>query len=143
MSPKEVISWDLFEKETLQLVDHLKESGPWKGVVGIARGGLVPTAIIANAMGIRNVKSVAAVSYDDDNKKGAVELLGSVNKVYDGDGWLFVDDLVDTGQTAQLIKKRYPKSKIAVVYAKPKGTPYADFIVRKVEQNCWLEFPWE
>lgn len=142
MAEQEHISWDLFEKETVQLAEKIKGHGPWQGVVGIARGGLVATAIIANALDIRNVKSVAVTSYDDQDQQAA-EMLNSVDQIFDGEGWLFVDDLVDSGQTAALIKRRYPKAKIAVVYSKPKGEQYADFAVRSVEQGCWLHFPWE
>lgn len=142
MANAEHISWELFDKEARQLAKRLKEHGPWEGVVGIARGGLVPTAIIANALNIRNVKSVAVTSYDGKNQVTA-EMLSSVEKIYDGEGWLFIDDLVDTGQTAELIKKRYPKAKLAVVYAKPAGAEKADFSVRTVDQGCWVHFPWE
>lgn len=142
MASEEHISWDLFEKETLQLAEILKENGPWEGVVGIARGGLVATALVANALDIRNVKSVAVTSYEGKNLTTA-EMLNSVEQIYDGEGWLFIDDLVDSGQTAELVKRRYPKAKIAVVYSKPSGAKYADFAVRSVAQECWLHFPWE
>lgn len=142
MAIEEHISWDLFEKETVQLAEILKDKGPWQGIVGIARGGLVATAIIANALDIRNVKSVAVTSYEGKNSSTA-EMLNSVEQIFDGDGWLFIDDLVDSGQTAELLKRRYPKAKIGVVYSKPKGAQYADFAVRAVDQDCWIYFPWE
>lgn len=142
MAQAEHISWDLFDKEARELAEIVRAEGPWEGVVGIARGGLIPAAIVTNVLNIRNVKSVAVTSYHGQ-EHGTAELLNSVDQILDGDGWLFIDDLVDSGQTAELIKRRYPKAKIAVVYTKPKGAQYADFSVRSVEQECWLHFPWD
>ncbi len=139
---KKNITWDLFEKDAKKLAQILQDHGPWEGVVGIARGGLVATAIIANAINIRNVKTVAVTSYEGQTITTA-EMLNSVEKIHDGAGWVFIDDLVDTGQTAELIKRYYPKAKLAVVYAKPAGKAHADFSSRDIEQDIWLNFPWE
>ena len=136
------ITWDEFEKHTRALADMIHRDGELRGVVGIARGGLVATAIIANALNIRNVKSLAVTSYHGHQQMTA-EIFGSVDAIKDGEGWVFIDDLVDTGQTAKLLKKRYPKAKLAVVYAKPDGKSDADFYVQTVEQDTWLVFPWE
>jgi xanthine phosphoribosyltransferase len=139
---KRKISWDEFDKDTRDLADMLHRTGELRGVVGIARGGLVATAIIANALNIRNVKSLAVTSYHGYQQMTA-EVFGSVDAIKDGEGWVFIDDLVDTGQTAKLIKKRYPKSKLAVVYAKPEGKADADFYRHVIDQDLWLVFPWE
>lgn len=136
------ISWEEFDKDSRALAETLKKSGPVHGIVGIARGGLVATAIIANAMNIRNVKSVAITSYNGEQQITA-ELLGSVDSIKDGEGWIFIDDLVDTGQTARLLHKRYPKAKLAVVYAKPEGQEHADYFVKLFKQESWVVFPWE
>jgi xanthine phosphoribosyltransferase len=136
------ITWEELEKDCRDLADMLQKQGPVHGIVGIARGGLVPAAIITNALNIRNVKTVAITSYNGSQQVTA-ELLGSVDTIKDGEGWIFVDDLVDTGQTAKLIHKRYPKAKLAVVYAKPDGQESTDFFVRLLKQEAWVVFPWE
>lgn len=139
---KQKITWDEFEKDARALADMIHRSGELRGVVAIARGGLVATAIVTNALNVRNVKSMAITSYHGHQQMTA-EVLGSVDSIKDGEGWIFIDDLVDTGETAKLIKKRYPKSKLAVVYAKPEGKPNADFYIKTVDQESWLIFPWE
>lgn len=136
------ITWDSFEKDCRALGELMQKHGPIKGIVGIARGGLVPTAIISNVLNIRNVKTLAVTSYHGHQQMTA-EVLGSVENILDGEGWFFVDDLVDTGQTAKLIRKRYPKAKLAVVYAKPEGQEYTDFFVKLLKQEHWVVFPWE
>jgi xanthine phosphoribosyltransferase len=139
---KMILSWDDVKNQSKTLAEKIRQSGNVKGIVCIARGGLVPTAIIANALDIRNVKSIAVVSYHGYEQRSA-EILGSVENILDGEGWVFVDDLVDTGETAKLIKKRYPKSKLAVPYTKPQGKSLCDFYAAEVPQDEWIEFPWE
>jgi len=140
--PKIVITWDQVKKDCHALADMLKKAGPVMGLVGIARGGLAPTAIIAHALDLRNVKSVAVTSFFG-RRQVAAEMLGSVEEIKDGEGWVFIDDMSDTGQTAQLIRRRYPKARYAVVYAKPDGQAYTDYFVKLLKQETWVEFPWE
>lgn len=141
-SKKYTISWHEFDKDSRALAEIIKNSGPIEGIVGIARGGLVATAIISNALNIRNVKTVAVVSYNGQQQMTA-ELLGSVDSIGDGKGWVFIDDLVDTGQTAKLIRKRYPKALFASVYAKREGMASTDLYASEKSQEDWLIFPWE
>jgi xanthine phosphoribosyltransferase len=142
MSQKHLIDWNSFTADTLILADKLASQTDIKGLIAIARGGLCATAIVAHALDIRNIKSVAVSSYDGD-KLRAAELLGSVDNILDGEGWIFIDDLVDTGQTAKLIRRRYPKARLAVVYAKPEGEAHCDAFAKQVAQDTWLDFPWE
>jgi xanthine phosphoribosyltransferase len=139
---EQTISWDGFSADTKILAEKLKILPNIKGLVAIARGGLCATAIVSYALDIRNVKSVAVASYHG-RTQGAAELLGSVDNILDGEGWIFIDDLVETGQTAKLIKRRYPKAQLAVVYAKPDGQSDCDFYAKEMPQDAWIVFPWD
>ncbi|MCG6895091.1 MAG: xanthine phosphoribosyltransferase, partial [Desulfobacteraceae bacterium] len=59
------------------------------------------------------------------------------------EGWLIVDDLVDTGRTAKVVRNMLPKAHFATVYAKPAGKPLVDDFVTAVSQNTWILFPWD
>ena len=61
----------------------------------------------------------------------------------DGTGYLLIDDLVDTGKTAQVVRQMLPKAYFATVYAKPAGRPYVDTCVKEFKQNKWIYFPWD
>ena len=61
----------------------------------------------------------------------------------DGSGWLVVDDLVDTGTTARIVRALLPKAHFATVYAKPQGRPQVDTFVTEVSQDTWILFPWD
>ena len=63
-----------------------------------------------------------------------------------GDGGasvLVVDDLVDTGATARLVREMLPKAHFATVYAKPLGRPLVDTFITEVSQDTWIFFPWD
>lgn len=139
---KHILTWHDVDKDCRDLGAMLQKLGPVTGVVAVARGGLVPTAIIANMLDIRNVKSLAVTSFFG-RRQTTAEILGSVEEIKDGEGWIFIDDMADTGQTAKLIRKRYPKAKFAVVYAKPDGQEHTDYFVKLLKQESWVVFPWE
>ena len=54
-----------------------------------------------------------------------------------------VDDLVDTGTTARVVRALLPKAHFATVYAKPKGRPLVDTFITEVSQDTWILFPWD
>lgn len=137
-----VVTWQDIETDCRALADMLKKTGPLLGLIAVARGGLVPTAMLANLLDIRNVKSVAVTSFFG-RRQVTAEMLGSVDEIKEGEGWVFIDDMADTGQTAKLIRRRYPKAKFAVVYAKPDGQAYTDYFVKLLRQEMWVVYPWE
>ena len=61
----------------------------------------------------------------------------------DGESLLIVDDLVDTGSTALVVREMLPKAHFATVYAKPAGKPQVDTYVTEVSQDTWILFPWD
>jgi xanthine phosphoribosyltransferase len=60
-----------------------------------------------------------------------------------GERVLIVDDLVDTGKTAKLVREILPKAHFATVYAKPMGRPLVDTFITEVSQDTWIFFPWD
>ncbi len=116
-------------------------------MVCITRGGLVPAAVVARELGIRVVETVCIASYDAENKQGVLQVLKEITpKVSGSDGGkgvLIVDDLVDTGATARLVRDMLPQAHFAAVYAKPKGRPQVDTFITEVSQDTWIYFPWD
>src|SRR5919202_960553 len=102
------VTWEELHRHSKALAWRLLEMGPWKGIVAVTRGGLVPAAIIARELDVR-----------------------------------IVDDLVDTGHTARVVREMLPKAHFATVYAKPAGRPLVDTFVTEVSQDTWIYFPWD
>ncbi|MFV0431762.1 MAG: xanthine phosphoribosyltransferase [Alphaproteobacteria bacterium] len=139
------INWLEVHRDTKLLVRKLIDKGPFKGLIAVTRGGLVPAAIVAREMGIRQVDTICASSYDHMNQGERVEFLKLPDEAMkeEGEGWLVVDDLVDSGKTAHEIRKLMPKVHIATVYGKPKGLNACDTFVREFTQDTWIHFPWD
>ena len=134
------VTWDELHRHARALAWRLLDLGPWHGIVAITRGGLVPAAIVARELDIRLIDTVCIASYED-RERGAVTVLKPVPG--DGAGWLIIDDLVDTGQTARAVREMLPKAHFATVYAKPAGRPLVDTFITEVSQDTWILFPWD
>ena len=136
-------SWHEMHREASDLAARLAESGTFRGIVAISRGGLVPAAIVARALNIRVVETLCIASYDGQ-VKGAVDVLKPAPaEVGDGSGWLLVDDVADSGSTAQAARTMLPCAHYATLYVKPSGRPFVDTFVREVDQDVWIDFPWD
>lgn len=109
-------------------------------VVGVVRGGYIPSEAISRALKVPLVL-VRASSYSDKSKIGSPvisEFIGNpFGKV------LIVDDLVDSGETLlqvkEILKDFNPKT--AVIWTKKDDI--ADFFVKRVEPETWIEQPME
>lgn len=136
------VSWDDVQRDAGLLAESLAGKGPWHGIVAVTRGGLIPAGLLARALGIRQIDIVSVAAYDGETL-GSPELLKRPTAAGDGEGWLVVDDLVDTGTTMKIVRTILPKAHVAVLYAKPVGRPLADSFVREFPQDSWIDFPWE
>lgn len=134
------ISWEQLQRDARALSWRLMERGPWQGMIAITRGGLVPAAIIARELDIRIVDTVCIASYAG-RRQGQIQILKPATG--DGEGWLLVDDLVDTGKTARLVREMVPRAHFATIYAKPAGRPLVDTFMTEVSQDTWILFPWD
>jgi len=134
------ISWEQLQRDARALSWRLMELKPWRGIIAITRGGLVPAAIIARELDIRIVDTICIASYAG-RQQGQIQVLKPPTG--DGAGWLLVDDLVDTGKTARLVREMVPKAHFATIYAKPAGRPLVDTFMTEVSQDTWILFPWD
>lgn len=135
------VSWEELHRTAKALAWRLVGTAEWKGIVAITRGGLVPAAIIARELDIRLIDTVCMASYSDEHRPGEINLLKGMGG--DGEGWLIIDDLVDTGRTARFVREMLPKAHFATIYAKPAGRPLVDTFVTEVSQDTWIYFPWD
>jgi xanthine phosphoribosyltransferase len=139
------IAWELFHRDTRALAHKLVEAdlGTIKGIIAITRGGLIPASILARELDVRLIDTVGVVTYDD-RVRGEPRVVKTPDAmVGDGEGWLIVDDLVDSGVTARVVKQLLPKAHLATVYAKPAGQNEAHTFSVAVKQDVWLLFPWD
>jgi xanthine phosphoribosyltransferase len=139
------VSWDQFHRDSRALAWRLNGAGPFTAMVAITRGGMVAAAVVARELDIRVIETICVASYAGTAQGELAVLKGVAEEVAaaGGEGVLIVDDLVDTGQTARIVRERLPRAHFATVYAKPLGRPLVDTYVTEVSQDTWIYFPWE
>jgi xanthine phosphoribosyltransferase len=143
------VSWDQFHRDARALAWRLSDKGNWQAMVCVTRGGLVPAMVIARELGIRLIETVCVASYHDYKEQGGLQVLKPIAKTIvdlaegSGSGVLVIDDLVDTGKTARLVRDMVPKCHYATLYAKPQGRPLVDTFITEVSQETWIYFPWD
>ncbi len=138
------VSWEQLHRDARTLAAQARALGPFRGIVAVTRGGLVPAAIMARELECRVVESIGVVAYDLETRNaGPPRIVKGAAAAGDGTGFLIVDDLVDRGDTARAVRNALPRAAFACVYAKPQGKGLADLFVSEVPQNTWLVFPWD
>ncbi|MBI3704507.1 MAG: xanthine phosphoribosyltransferase [Rhizobiales bacterium] len=142
------VSWDQFHRDSRALAWRLHEAGPFDAIVAITRGGLVPAAIVARELNVRMIDTVCVASYHEYKNQGELTLLKTIAPEIvalreQGKRVLIVDDLVDTGNTARVVRDLLPAAHFATVYAKPMGRPLVDTFITEVSQDTWIYFPWD
>ena len=140
------VSWDQFHRDARALAWRLATGERFAGMVAIARGGLVPAAIVARELDLRIIDTFCVASYVHEQIQGDIQILKNVQPVTEqngGRGLLVIDDLADTGATIKCIRAILPNAHVATVYTKPLGRPLVDTFITEVSQDTWIYFPWD
>lgn len=140
MSEKYVVTWDMLQIHARTLAKRLTPVEQWTGIIAVSRGGLVPAALLARELGIRYVDTVCISSYDHDHQR---EMKIVKRAEGNGEGFIVIDDLVDTGGTAKAIREMYSAAHFVTIFAKPAGRPLVDDYVIDIPQDTWIEQPWD
>lgn len=145
MSKELYITWQDIHFDSIVLARLARERG-WlencKGLIAVTRGGMIPTGVFSNATGIKNIETFCLASYSDKTMNDMV-VLKQPELDNDGEGWLIIDDLVDSGKSLAFAHTQFPKARRLCLYAKPEGQKDADIYVRHIDQDTWIYFPWE
>jgi len=102
---------------------------------------MAPAMIVARELDIREVDSISIQSYDHQTQSEPTVIKKSV--LEDSADTLIIDDLVDTGKTIELVRRNFPNSHFATIYAKPLGRGFVDTFITEVSQDTWIFFPWD
>jgi xanthine phosphoribosyltransferase len=142
------VSWDQFHRDARALAWRLNGAGPFDAMVTVTRGGLVPAAIVSRELNLRLIETICISSYEHIHQGELKVLKGVASELVrksggGGKGVLIVDDLVDTGKTARVVRDLLPNAHFATVYAKPMGRPLVDTFITEVSQDTWIVFPWD
>lgn len=119
-------------------------------ILGIARGGLIPAALLAQELDTRDVLVAAVASYKGEERgEQLVFLEFPRDEVIDGRRLLVVDDIWDSGRTVEHTRRRVIEAGgepvIVVLHYKPNQSHYPslapDYWIG--ETDAWVVYPWE
>ena len=116
-------------------------------IVGIARGGLVPSRILADLLETRDFAIITIEYYVGIGQKNKEPILKQcLHTQLPDKKVLLVDDVSDGGRSLQLAKKHLQEQgakeiRIATVYCKPRTITLPDYFEK--ETSHWIVFPWE
>ena len=113
-------------------------------IVGLSRGGLIPSVIISNMLNIRKVYSIGLRTYADQEKASNAEVyqvpdISSMQKI------LLIDDISDSGDSFISIKKMLENKDVvtASLFLKKRTKFIPDVYAKKAKDESWIVFPWE
>jgi len=116
-------------------------------VVGVVRGGAIPAVILSHLLGIPcKMVAYSSTSGKGDNKD---HLNVIPEEIITGSNQLFVDDIVDTGQTfseiSDLVMGKNTKFVALVKRSLPGVTDLfvPDLVGGELKNDDWVIFPWE
>ena len=125
---KVYLSYHDIHTDCIKLAKIIKKKYNPKKLVIISKGGLIPGSIIAHYLEIEDINIISIRN---------VEEIKSLEKI------IVVNDLINTGKTAEIIKKNIPNSKLIVLYKKKSIKKNCDLSLYKFDSNELIVLPWE
>jgi uncharacterized protein len=116
-------------------------------IIGVARGGLIPSRILADLLEIHDVTVITVEYYLDIGKTLEEPVLKQcLTESITGKRVLLVDDVSDCGKSLKLAKEHLQiqgavEIKVATLYSKPGTITKPDYFEK--ETSRWIVFPWE
>lgn len=144
MADKRNVGWVEVSSLVVRLVKELqKQEFKPKNIVGVTRGGLIPAVMLSHALGIKNVYTLYASSYNDANQKGDLRVFadGAVQGVLTRRDTLIVDDIIDSGSTMQTVSFMWGRPLFCALMSKMHIA--RSIAVEYVPKETWINFPWE
>ena len=138
-------SYEMFVKDTQKLVDKCRDFEP-EILLGVARGGLTLSHLMAQAMNMRNLYTLNSIHYEGELKLDSFNIF-NIPDISHAKKVLIIDDIVDSGETMReilkILKEKFPKVefKLATLFYKKSAVIQPDYTVR--EANMWIDFFWE
>jgi hypoxanthine phosphoribosyltransferase len=144
----EVSTWQIIYEMLLAQTQKIQASQYQPDIIiGIAKGGTIPTRILSDLMEISQTTNIQIKSYRTIAEPEIEPLITQrLTTSITNKKVLLVDDIADSGKTLKAAKMYLQEHKakdikIATLYAKPTSEIEPDFYEKKTSK--WVVFPWE
>jgi len=138
-----LIDWREAEALARTLAEKIKASSrKFEGIIAVSKGGLIPAYFLSRDLGVNKIEVVCANHYNNNRERLSqpkMILSPKLSPEHDYRNWLIVEDVVETGETIQLLKKYFPHTSVAALIRK------TDFPVQFFarQERDWVRFAWE
>jgi hypothetical protein len=147
-SEREILTWPDYGVGIRALASQIAGDGFRPDIIlGIARGGLIPTGSLGYALSIKNCYMMNVEYYTDvDERLDVPVILPPYLELVDlhGSNVLVVDDVADTGHTLakvyDFVTHSVRETRSAVLYEKSASVIKCDYVWRRTDR--WINFPW-
>ena len=102
------VTWEQLHRDAKALSWRLLERGKFTKIVAVTRGGLIPAGIIARELNIRHIDTACIMLYNYREEGDQETVLKSADPSFNTEETLVIDDLVDTGHTARILRDMLP-----------------------------------
>lgn len=149
MTKKLFYSHEMMLGDLAKIHRELHKNGIVPDVVyGITRGGLIPAVHSSHYFGVP-METVKVSTYDGSEYGDCSSI---VNDLRGGKMVLLVDDICDTGNTLKYIASQVDSFNldnlvvVTLIHNQGQNNFIPDYYgleINKVEEPCWVVFPWE
>jgi len=145
---REVLTWEAYGQGVRDLARQISADGFQPDVIlGIARGGLIPTGSLGYALSVKNTYVMNVEYYTDvDERLEVPVILPPFLELVDLEhaNILIVDDVADTGHTLgkvyEFVTGSVASASTAVLYEKSRSVIKCEYVWKRTD--LWINFPW-
>ena len=141
------ISWNDIESLTQKVAKQLK-CQTFDSIIGVAKGGLIPSVLLAKELNIDRIYSIGIKSYSEKDQLLSKSICyQEVDQTNLYGNICIIDDIADSGQSLELVKKTIINKNVDLCFvtlyykSRSKFEPY--FYGEKISNEAWIVFPWE
>lgn len=145
---KWAMTWDDIQVSMDSLIRDIKNNRlEVSTIVAVAKGGLIPAAMVWQEFPEANLVVLRTASYGPKGKTPPVILNPEVlvHQIPDSPATLVIDDICDSGDTFRMLERRLPSVGFACMLARsnPEDQFEIDHMGSYVSEGRWVDFPWE
>lgn len=147
------LSWDEIQMAVDDLVAKIRTRTALREITTllvVTRGGMVPAGLILQQLDLDIVHTIRVKSYSEFHERVGIGVphstLGGV-EAGSGEHIVVIDDVYDSGETVELLRRYFPKAFIACLYVKGSTSRISpgqlDAWSGLLPADHWVVFPWE
>ena len=137
------ITYEQVDNACFMIAQKIQERSPNGFVLAaVSRGGLVPATIISHYLKQKDIRFIRLSSYSDDSKAQSKMIDTTIDEIPNTADTYIIDDLCDSGETLQYLRRKYPLAQIYTLINKnPEIKP--EYFPISEPMGLWINFPWE